>query len=165
MKNPLIFKIITRFVTHAAYCEYVVDSLTLKMEPIGCTETPVRYCLFPLFNSPENSSSQLRDLCGQMASDLCISTNCVVHTNNCPTRCNTKQSIYYSGSSLYMFRLSTTPIIRNTNKCDYSLQCCSYFLCSCLPRMWPSLAMLQGGSCTVPGAVVTVLCTPDDGCG
>jgi len=28
-----------------------------------------------------------------------------------------------------------------------------------------SLATLGGGSCTVPGAVVTVLCTPDDGCG
>jgi hypothetical protein len=29
---------------------------------------------------------------------------------------------------------------------------------------WPSLAT-EGGSCTVPEAVVTVLCTPDDGCG
>jgi len=28
-----------------------------------------------------------------------------------------------------------------------------------------SLAMLEGGSCTTPEAVVTVLCTPDDGCG
>jgi len=27
------------------------------------------------------------------------------------------------------------------------------------------LATLEGGSCTVPEAVVTVLCTPDDGCG
>jgi len=24
---------------------------------------------------------------------------------------------------------------------------------------------LEGGSCTVPEAVFTVLCTPDDGCG
>jgi len=31
--------------------------------------------------------------------------------NNCPTRCNTKQSIYYSAGSLYMFRVSTTTII------------------------------------------------------
>ena len=31
---------------------------------------------------------------------------------NCPTRYNTKQSIYYSASSLYMFRVSPTPIIR-----------------------------------------------------
>jgi len=29
----------------------------------------------------------------------------------------------------------------------------------------PSLATLEGGSYTVPEAVVTVLCTPDDGCG
>jgi len=28
-----------------------------------------------------------------------------------------------------------------------------------------SLATLEGGSCTVPEAVVTVLCTPNDGCG
>jgi len=27
------------------------------------------------------------------------------------------------------------------------------------------LATLEGGSCTVPEVVVTVLCTPDDGCG
>jgi hypothetical protein len=27
------------------------------------------------------------------------------------------------------------------------------------------LATLEGGSCTVPEAVVTDLCTPDDGCG
>jgi len=27
------------------------------------------------------------------------------------------------------------------------------------------LATLEGGSCTVPEAVVTVLCTPDNGCG
>ena len=54
------------------------------------------------------------------------------YINNCPTRWNTKQSIYYSASSL------------------------------------ASLATLERGSCTkiwpVPEAVVTVLCTPDDGC-
>ena len=49
--------------------------------------------------------------------------------NNCQKRCNTKQSIYYSASSLYMFRVSTTPI-------------------SYLPPTWPSLATLEGGSCT-----------------
>jgi len=27
------------------------------------------------------------------------------------------------------------------------------------------LTTLEGGSCTVPEAVVTVLCIPDDGCG
>ena len=27
------------------------------------------------------------------------------------------------------------------------------------------LVMLEGGSCTVPEVVVTILCTPDDGCG
>jgi len=38
-------------------------------------------------------------------------------------------------------------------------------LCSYLPPRWPSLATMEGGSCTVPEAVVTVLCTLDDGCG
>ena len=86
------------------------------------------------------------------------------YINNCPTRCNTKQSIYYSASSLYMFRVSTTPIIRSTQNCNYSLRHWSYFLCSYLPPKWPSLATFVGGSCTVPEAVVTVLCTHDE-CG
>jgi len=34
-----------------------------------------------------------------------------------------------------------------------------------LQRGQASLATLEGGSCTVPEAVVTVLCTADDGCG
>ena len=83
--------------------------------------------------------------------------------NNCPTRWNTKQSIYYSASSLYMFRVSTTPIIKSTQNCNCSLRDWAYFLCSYLPQA--SLATLEGGSCTVPEAVVTVLCNPDDGCG
>jgi len=87
------------------------------------------------------------------------------YINNCPTRCNTKQSIYYSASSLYMFRVPTTPTIRSTQNCNYSLRYWSYFLCSYLPPTWLSLVTLEGGSCTVPEAVVTVLCTPDGGCG
>jgi len=38
----------------------------------------------------------------------------LIYINNCPTRCNTNQSIYYSASSLFMFRVSTAPIIRST---------------------------------------------------
>ena len=34
-----------------------------------------------------------------------------------------------------------------------------------LQRGQASLAAMEGGGCTVPEAVVTVLCTPDDGCG
>jgi len=60
------------------------------------------------------------------------------YINNCPTRCNTKQCICYSASSLYMFRVSTTPIIRSTQNCNYSLRYWSYFLCSYLPPTWPS---------------------------
>ena len=49
----------------------------------------------------------------------------LIYINNCPTRCNTKQSIYYSASSLYMFRVSNTPIIRSKQNCNYSLRYCT----------------------------------------
>jgi len=61
----------------------------------------------------------------------------LIYINNCPTRYNTKQSIYYSASSLYMFRVSTTPIIRSSQNCNYSLRYWSYFLWSYLPPTWP----------------------------
>jgi len=41
-------------------------------------------------------------------------------------------------SSLYMFRVSTAPIIRSTQKCKYNLRYWSNFLCSYLPATWPS---------------------------
>jgi len=69
------------------------------------------------------------------------------YINNCPTRCNTKQSIYYSASSLCMFRVSTTPIIRNTQNCNYSLLYCA---ATSLQRGQASLATL----CWPPYAVV-----------
>jgi len=55
--------------------------------------------------------------------------NTHIYINNCPMRCNTEQSIYYSASSLYTFRVSTTPIIRSTQNCKCSLWYWSYFLC------------------------------------
>ena len=67
------------------------------------------------------------------------------YINNCPTRCNTKQSIYYSASSLYMIRVSNTPIIRSTQNCNYSLR---YSAAISLQRGQASLAKLEGGSCT-----------------
>ena len=131
-----------------------------------------------------------------------------------PTGWNTKHSIYYSASSLYMFRVSNTPIIRSTQNCNYSLRYWSYFLCSYLPPTWPSYPFQRDetqrilfiilqvhstrfGCQTHPASgvhktvtkasgighnfcastslqrglawprwreVVTVLCTPDDGC-
>jgi len=57
------------------------------------------------------------------------------------------QSIYYSASSLYMFRVSTTPIIGSIQNCNYSLRYCGSIY---LPPTWPSLVTLEGGSCTVP---------------
>jgi len=64
-----------------------------------------------------------------------------------------------------MFRVSTTPIIRVTQNCKYSLQYWSYLFVQLPPSNVVNLATLEGGSCTVPVAVVTVLCTPDDECG
>jgi len=72
----------------------------------------------------------------------------LIYINNCPTRCNTKESFYYSASSLYMFRVSNIPIIRSKQNCNYSLRYWSYFLCSCFTPAWPSLATLEGSSCT-----------------
>ena len=46
----------------------------------------------------------------------------ISNISNFPKRCNTKPSIYYSAISFYMFRVSTTPIIRSTQNCNYSLR-------------------------------------------
>ena len=85
----------------------------------------------------------------------------LIYKNNCPTRCNTKQSIYNSASSLYMFRVSTTLIIRSTQNCSYSHRYCA---ATSPQRGQAIMATLEGGSCTkiwpVPEAVVTVLFTP-----
>jgi len=61
-----------------------------------------------------------------------------------------------------MFRVSTTPIIRSTQYCNYSLRYCAAISLQhgqAWPR-WREVAAWQ-----VPGALVTVLCTPDDVCG
>ena len=103
-----------------------------------------------------------------------------------------KQSIYYSASSLYMFRGPTTPIIRTTQNCNYSLRYWSYFFMQLPPSNvtklaglatleggrsspitrstqtvstasgtvqlppsnWPSLATLEGDSCTSTGGCI-----------
>jgi hypothetical protein len=119
----------------------------------------------------------------------------LTYIDNCPTRCNTKQSIYYSASSLYMFRVSNIPIIRSTQNCNYSLRYRSYprrrqvaAQKSTWPRRrqvavqkstWPRRRQVATQKSTWPRrrqvaaqkiwpvleAVVTVLRTPDDGCG
>ena len=37
------------------------------------------------------------------------------------------KAVYYSVDSLYIFRVSTTPIIRSTQNCNYSLRYWSFF--------------------------------------
>ena len=77
------------------------------------------------------------------------------------------QSVYYSASSLYMFWVSTTPIIRSTQNCNYSLRYCT---ATSLQRsqvgIWPrwrevGVPILW----PIPEAVVTVFSTSDDRCG
>jgi len=82
-----------------------------------------------------------------------------LYINNCPTKCNTNQSIYYTASSLYMFRVSTTPNTRSTHNCNCSLRYCA------ATSFQRGQATLEGGSCTVPEAAVTVVCAPGVGCG
>ena len=94
----------------------------------------------------------------------------LIYINNFPTKCNTKQSIYYSSSYIYIFRVSATSIIRSTQNSNSSLRYWSYFLCSYLHSKWPSwprwreVAVVTGGCSYREVAVVTVLCTPDDEC-
>jgi len=73
-----------------------------------------------------NLTKEVRNMCRQI---LCLWYRAsLIYINNCPKICNTKQSIYYSTSSLYIFRVSNTPITRSTQNCNYSLQYWSYFL-------------------------------------
>jgi len=93
-----------------------------------------------------------------------------IYINNYPTRCNTKHSIYYSASSLYMFRVSTTPIIRNTQNRNYNLRYWTYFA-QLLPSTFVKLAWSRRREVTAqkiwpgPETAVTVLYAPDGGCG
>ena len=75
--------------------------------------------------------------------NACVKTDIWIYINNCPTRCDTKQSIYYSASSFYLFRVSITLIIRRTQNCNYSLRYCA---ATSLQRSQGS-ATLEGGSC------------------
>ena len=123
--------------------------------------------------SVRNMYSDWQNIAFSSSKSRCLSiTNQVnkICINNCPTRCNTKQSIYYSASSLYMYRVSTTPISRSTHNSNYSLRYWSCFFVQLPPSSVAKLGTLEGGSCTkkiwpVPEAVFTVLCNPDDECG
>jgi len=73
------------------------------------------------FSWEVKNSSACQEVCCVLCTILCLWFRAsLIYINNCPTRCNTKQSIYYSASSLYMFRVSTTPIIRITQNYNYS---------------------------------------------
>jgi len=88
----------------------------------------------------------------------------LIHIINWRMRCNTKQSIYYSASSLYMFRVSTTPITGSEQNCNYSLRYCAATSFQ-RGQPWPIWREVATHKIwPVPEAVVTVLCSLDDGC-
>jgi len=117
----------------------------------------LRYCAATSLQRGQASLTTLKG--GSYTKNVASTGGC-----SCPTRCNTKQSIYYSASSLYMFPVSTTSIIRSTQNCNYSLRYCA---ANSLQRdhVWPRWREVATQKIwPVPEAVITVLCTPDDGC-
>jgi len=89
----------------------------------------------------------------------------LIYINNCPTRCNTKQSLILQVYST-CFACQPHPS-SGVHKTVTTAFCNGHIFCAAasLQRGQASLATLEGGSWMVPEAEVTVLCTPDDGCG
>ena len=79
-----------------------------------------------------------------------------MYSNIYPTRCSFTQFIYV-WKLLYMFRVVSSPIIRSTHSCIYSIWHLSNRYCY-LSLSWKSWNAVQ-----VPDAVDTVVCAPDDG--
>ena len=50
-----------------------------------------------------------------------------------------RSKFFFTAGSLYMFRVLSTPIIRSTLNCIYSLRYRSYYRCSYLLPTWPSI--------------------------
>ena len=88
----------------------------------------VRFPWVTLYKIQQNFSSQIWGSLFCQWHGRGVLEHDAVHSyiNNCLKRCNTKQSIYYSAISLYMFRVPTTPNIRSTQNCNYSLWYWSY---------------------------------------
>jgi len=118
----------------------------MKMELIEGSETSAISIMTPGNYPKENILHTEHGESLKSRTFLCLwFTASLIYINNCPTRRNTKQSIYYSASSRYMFRVSTTPVISSTQNCNYSLRYWSYFLCSYLPPTWSSYLGHVGG--------------------
>ena len=88
----------------------------------------------------------------------------MIYTNNRQTRCNTKQSIILQVHSTCF---GCQPHLSSgVHKTVTAASGTGHIFCAStsLQRGQANLNTLEGGSCIVPEAVVTVLCTPDDGC-
>jgi len=86
----------------------------------------------PIIRSTQNCNYSLR-YCAATSLQRGQASLAVLEGGSC-----TKNMTSTSTNSLYMFRVSSTPIIRSTQNCNYSLRYWSYFLCSYLPPTWPS---------------------------
>jgi len=89
----------------------------------------------------------------------------LIYINNFPMRCNTKQSVYYSARSLYMLQCQPHPS-SGLYKTITAESGTGHIFCAA--ATWPSWPRWREVASQkiwpVPEAVVTVLCTPGDGC-
>ena len=64
-----------------------------------------------------------------------------------------------------MFRVSNTPIIKSTQNCNYSPGTGHIYCADTSLQRGQAWARWTEVAAPVPEAVLTVLCTPDNGCG
>ena len=92
----------------------------------------------------------------------------IVCINNCPTRCNTNRLFIILQVHSTCFGCQPHPS-SGVHKTVTTATGNVHIFCAATSLQDGHLATLEEDSCTktrpVPQAVVTVLCTPDDGCG
>jgi len=107
-----------------SYCLVILDPYTCKF----CQSLHTKMYVSNIIGSCYKDALWYVNVC-QSCDMFCYKHN--FYINSCPMRCSTKQSIYYSASSIYMFRVSTTPKIMSTQNCNYSLQYWSHSTGGC----------------------------------
>ena len=75
---------------------------------------------------------------------VCVETGCI-YINNCPTRCNTKQSIYYSAVHSTYFGCQPHPS-SGVHKTVTTASCTSLYFMQLPPSKVANLATLEGSS-------------------
>ena len=90
-----------------------INHLVFVTQTAVCLVLGKNECLYIIYTNFEASEAQNRsvrfhDIRSPTAEHCCTIYSLwfrasLIYSNNCPTRCNTKQSTYYSASSLYIF--------------------------------------------------------------